>query len=286
MKHPIFRKLLALLLALMTLMSMTSAFAKSKVITLSSADYPVTEDGWYDSMEEVAVYLELFDHLPDNYLTKNEAGDLGWNNKQGNLHRVAPGFSIGGDRFGNYEGILPDKKGRKWTECDIDFDGGYRNGQRIVFSNDGLIYYTDDHYNTFTQIKVTVEKAKAAEPAITLDLSIELDEYGEYSTVNEVAAFIIRFGTLPCNYITKAEAKELGWTAKKDNLGDVMPGCSIGGDEFQNREKLLPTAKGRKWYECDVNSQNGKRSDERIVFSNDGLIYYTTDAFKSFTQLY
>lgn len=288
MKNNIFRKLLALLLALMTLMSMSPALAKSKTITLSSADYPVEEDGWYDSMEEVAVYLKVFDHLPYNYLTKDEAGDLGWNNKQGNLHKVAPGFSIGGDRFGNYEGVLPDKKGRKWTECDIDFDGGYRNSKRIVFSNDGLIYYTDDHYNTFTQIKVTVEKAtaKAKETTIKLDLTIELDEYGEYSTVNEVAAFLVQFGTLPCNYITKAEAKELGWTAKKDNLGDVMPGCSIGGDEFQNREKLLPTAKGRKWFECDVNSVDGKRSDERIVFSSDGLIYYTADAFKSFTQLH
>ena len=288
MKNNIFRKLLALLLALMTLMSMSPALAKSKTITLSSADYPVEEDGWYDSMEEVAVYLKVFDHLPYNYLTKDEAGDLGWNNKQGNLHKVAPGFSIGGDRFGNYEGVLPDKKGRKWTECDIDFDGGYRNSKRIVFSNDGLIYYTDDHYNTFTQIKVTVEKAKAKakETTIKLDLTIELDEYGEYSTVNEVSAFLVQFGTLPCNYITKAEAKELGWTAKKDNLGDVMPGCSIGGDEFQNREKLLPTAKGRKWFECDVNSVDGKRSDERIVFSSDGLIYYTADAFKSFTQLH
>jgi len=288
MKNNIFRKLLALLLALMTLMSMSPALAKSKTIALSSADYPVEEDGWYDSMEEVAVYLKIFDHLPYNYLTKDEAGDLGWNNKQGNLHKVAPGFSIGGDRFGNYEGVLPDKKGRKWTECDIDFDGGYRNSKRIVFSNDGLIYYTDDHYNTFTQIKVTVEKAKAKakETTIKLDLTIELDEYGEYSTVNEVAAFLVQFGTLPCNYITKAEAKELGWTAKKDNLGDVMPGCSIGGDEFQNREKLLPTAKGRKWFECDVNSVDGKRSDERIVFSSDGLIYYTADAFKSFTQLH
>ena len=288
MKNNIFRKLLALLLALMTLMSMSPALAKSKTITLYSADYPVEEDGWYDSMEEVAVYLKVFDHLPYNYLTKDEAGDLGWNNKQGNLHKVAPGFSIGGDRFGNYEGVLPDKKGRKWTECDIDFDGGYRNSKRIVFSNDGLIYYTDDHYNTFTQIKVTVEKAKAKakETTIKLDLTIELDEYGEYSTVNEVAAFLVQFGTLPCNYITKAEAKELGWTAKKDNLGDVMPGCSIGGDEFQNREKLLPTAKGRKWFECDVNSVDGKRSDERLVYSSDGLIYYTPDAHKSFIQLH
>jgi len=286
MKHPVLRKLLALLLALTTLFSLSSAFAaKNKTISLSSADYPVEEDGWYDTMEEVAVYLELFEELPDNYLTKNEAGDLGWNNKKGNLHKVAPGCSIGGDRFGNYEGILPDKKGRKWTECDIDFDGGYRNGKRIVFSNDGLIYYTDDHYETFTQIKVTIEEA-AKEPAFALNPDVELDEYGEYTTVNEVSAYLLRFKALPCNYLTKADAKELGWTAKKNNLGEVMPGCSIGGDEYQNREKLLPAAKGRKWYECDVNTVDGKRSDERLVYSSDGLIYYTPDALKTFIQLY
>ena len=285
MKHPVFRKLLALVMALMMLFSFSSALA-AKVIKLSSADYPVEESGWYDSMEEVAVYLALYERLPDNFLTKNEASDLGWNNKQGNLHKVAPGFSIGGDRFGNYEGALPDKKGRKWTECDIDFDGGYRGSKRIVFSNDGLIYYTGNHYETFTQIKVTIEAPKAAEPAITVDLNIKLDEYGEYSSIGEVAAYLVKFGTLPCNYITKAEAKELGWTAKKDNLDEVMPGCSIGGDEFQNREKQLPSAKGRTWYECDVNTTDGKRSDERIVYSSDGLIYYTPDAFKTFVQLY
>lgn len=283
MKHPILRRLLALVMALMMVLALTPALAaKAKVITLSSADYPVTEDGWYDTMEEVAVYLELFDDLPDNYLTKNEAGDLGWNNKKGNLHDVAPGCSIGGDRFGNYEGALPDKKGRKWTECDINFDGGYRGSERIVFSNDGLIYYTNDHYNTFTQIKVTIEE----KPEIKADLTVKVEEYGEYTSISEVTVYLIEYGMLPCNYITKAEAKELGWTAKKDNLGEVMPGCSIGGDKFQNREKLLPAKKGRTWYECDINAIDGKRSDERIVYSNDGLIYYTPDAFESFIKLY
>ena len=283
MKHPILRRLLALVMALMMVLALTPALAaKAKVITLSSADYPVTEDGWYDTMEEVAVYLELFDDLPDNYLTKNEAGDLGWNNKKGNLHDVAPGCSIGGDRFGNYEGALPDKKGRKWTECDINFDGGYRGSERIVFSNDGLIYYTNDHYNTFTQIKVTIEE----KPEIKADLTVKVEEYGEYTSISEVTVYLIEYGMLPCNYITKAEAKELGWTAKKDNLGEIMPGCSIGGDKFQNREKLLPTKKGRTWYECDINAIDGKRSDERIVYSNDGLIYYTPDAFESFIKLY
>ena len=61
-------------------------------------------------------------------------------------------MSIGGSEFYNDDGQLPDKVGRRWTECDIDFEGGYRNAKRIVFSNDGLIFYTDDHYKTFEQL--------------------------------------------------------------------------------------------------------------------------------------
>ena len=112
----------------------------------------VTEDGWYSDVEHVAEYIRRFGKLPGNYLTKQEAQDKGWVASWGNLWKVAPGMSIGGDRFGNYEGQLPTKRGRVYYECDIDFDGTYRNGKRIVFSNDGLIFYTDDHYETFEDI--------------------------------------------------------------------------------------------------------------------------------------
>ena len=116
----------------------------------TSEDEPeVTEDGTYTSKEEVALYIHLFGHLPDNFITKQEARDLGWVSSKGNLNKVAPGKSIGGDRFGNYEGLLPEKKGRKYFECDIDADGGYRGAKRIIYSNDGLVYYTEDHYESF-----------------------------------------------------------------------------------------------------------------------------------------
>lgn len=109
----------------------------------------IREDGTYTSRDEVAEYICLYGHLPDNYITKDEAKKLGWESSEGNLGEVAPGKSIGGDHFGNYEGVLPEKSGRSYTECDIDTDGGYRGAKRIVFSNDGLIYYTEDHYETF-----------------------------------------------------------------------------------------------------------------------------------------
>lgn len=146
------RRAAAVLLMLLMLLPASAALAKT--ITVDAADYDVEEGGRYDTMEEVAIYLTFFDELPENYITKKEAQALGWDNRKGNLWKVADGCSIGGDRFGNYEGLLPDAKGRRWTECDIGFDGGYRNGQRIVFSNDGLIYYTADHYQSFDEIEV------------------------------------------------------------------------------------------------------------------------------------
>ncbi len=109
----------------------------------------VEEDGHYTSKEEVAEYIYIYECLPDNYITKDEARDLGWNSKEGNLGEVAPGMSIGGDHFGNYEELLPEEDGRDYYECDIDTDGSYRGAKRIVFSNDGLIYYTEDHYESF-----------------------------------------------------------------------------------------------------------------------------------------
>jgi guanyl-specific ribonuclease Sa len=110
----------------------------------------VSENKTYSSKEDVSEYLYLYGHLPKNYLTKNEASDLGWVSSKGNLWEVAPGMSIGGDKFGNREGILP--KNKQYYECDIDYNGGYRNEKRIVYTKDGWIYYTEDHYETFEQL--------------------------------------------------------------------------------------------------------------------------------------
>ena len=171
MKKRFGMKLVALLLVAAALLGcLTTAFAASKkqsaakteTLVVYAADYPVEEDGWYSTMEEVAVYLTLYEKLPGNFISKYDAENLGWDNRKGNLDKVAPGCSIGGNRFGNYEGLLPEAKGRKYRECDINYDGGYRNGERIVFSNDGLIFYMSDHYQTFTPVKVIVEETEKA----------------------------------------------------------------------------------------------------------------------------
>ena len=120
--------------------------------TSAREDVSVQEDGTYTSKEEVALYLHLYGHLPGNYITKKEAEELGWDSKEGNLWDVAYGKSIGGSRFGNYEGQLPSQKGRTYYECDIDYEGGYRGPERLTYSNDGLIFYTSDHYQTFEQL--------------------------------------------------------------------------------------------------------------------------------------
>ena len=109
----------------------------------------ISEDGTYTSKEDVAKYLHTYGHLPSNFIKKKAAQELGWVSSEGNLWEVAPGMSIGGDYFGNYEGNLPEAENRDYYECDIDFDGSYRGAKRIVYSNDGLIYYTEDHYETF-----------------------------------------------------------------------------------------------------------------------------------------
>ncbi|MCI9431558.1 MAG: ribonuclease [Oscillospiraceae bacterium] len=105
----------------------------------------IDEDGTYNSAEDVSLYLYTFGHLPNNYITKNEARDLGWTG--GSVERYAPGCAIGGDKFGNREGVLPEGT---YHECDIDTIGeSSRGAKRLVYADDGRIYYTGDHYETF-----------------------------------------------------------------------------------------------------------------------------------------
>ncbi len=109
----------------------------------------IDENGSYDDRDNVALYIHTYGKLPPNYISKADAQDLGW--EGGSVERYAPGKCIGGSKFGNYEGLLPKKNGRQYYECDIDTLGeNSRGAKRIVYSNDGLIYYTDDHYESFT----------------------------------------------------------------------------------------------------------------------------------------
>ena len=109
----------------------------------------IDENGSYSSKEDVSLYIHTYNKLPSNFITKSEAGNLGW--QGGSLEDFAPGKCIGGDRFGNYEGLLPE--GKTYHECDIDTLGSSSRGaKRIVYSDDGYIYYTEDHYGSFEQL--------------------------------------------------------------------------------------------------------------------------------------
>lgn len=112
----------------------------------------IDRDGVYTSKDDVALYIHTYGTLPKNYITKSEAQNVyGWSgNGSDKLEKYAPGKTIGGDKFGNREGLLPKKSGRQYYECDIDTMGKARGVKRIVYSNDGLIYYTEDHYEHFT----------------------------------------------------------------------------------------------------------------------------------------
>lgn len=150
------RKFLALLLAVLLACFGITAFAQPDELVevlvednIVITDELMVEYGYdYSTPEEVALYLHAFEELPPNFFTKKEARSYGWDSGY-DLWGVAEGMSIGGDRFGNYEGLLPDAEGRQWYECDVNYYGGHRGAERLLFSNDGMICYSGDHYNSY-----------------------------------------------------------------------------------------------------------------------------------------
>jgi len=143
---------LAVLLVLLAAVASGCGNLNDGAPSYSSSASAEAAKGPLTGFKEVAAYLRGHGELPDNFITKKEAEKLGWVASEGNLHLVAPGKSIGGDRFGNREGLLPKAKNRSWFEADINYKKGSRGADRIVYSNDGLIYMTTDHYRTFKEI--------------------------------------------------------------------------------------------------------------------------------------
>lgn len=128
----------------MTSIDMTDELEDELIVEIDS------DEIWDLTDEKIIIpYLKKHQRLPDYYITKGEARKLGWVASDGNLCEVLPGKAIGGDRFGNREGKLPKKTGRQYFEADLNYNCGRRNADRVVYSNDGLIYLTKDHYKTF-----------------------------------------------------------------------------------------------------------------------------------------
>ena len=147
-------KILALFLSILIIISGCRLNDNSPIEEENKAQSTenIYESGTYTAPHGLARYIHTYGKLPNNFLTKKEALKLGWESEKGNLWDVTDKMSIGGDRFGNREGLLPKEEGRIYYECDVNYEGGYRGAERIVFSNDGLIFYTDDHYESFTQL--------------------------------------------------------------------------------------------------------------------------------------
>lgn len=126
---------------------MVSNVTEEEQRQLDRAYDSVQEDQPYSDEFEVAAYMHKYDELPPNYITKNEAKSEGWVPEEGNLWDVTDQKSIGGDHFGNFEGNLPPDD---YREADVNYNGGERNAERLVYSKDGDIFYTENHYRTFT----------------------------------------------------------------------------------------------------------------------------------------
>ena len=123
--------------------------------------------------------------------------------------------------------------------------------------------------------------ALAAKPKATVNPSLPLQ------AAQELVDYLANHdGELPERYITKKDAQNLGWDSSRNYVSDVAPGCALGGTYFGNYEGLLPTAKGRRYYECDCYYTRGKRNAYRLVYSNDGLYFYSADHYATYTQLF
>ena len=135
------------------------------------------------------------------------------------------------------------------------------------------------------------ESTPTEKAAVTVTASAAAPEKGPVVTgpiiePQAIADYLFEHGTLPDNFITKNEAKALGWDSSRNYVSDVAPGKSIGGDYFANREKILPDVRGRTYREADCWYTEGKRRGERIVYSSDGHVWYTEDHYQTFTELF
>ena len=159
-------RLFALLLAAVLLLGGCTASAAGKNRknrnTAAPTATPLPEatvtPGPMDKAQELVDYLAEYGELPENFIRKKEAEARGWKTIYRYVSDIGPGITIGGDYFGNYEEKLPRVKGRKYYEADCFYEGGPRNEYRIIFSDDGHYWYTEDHYETFTELFPTKEE--------------------------------------------------------------------------------------------------------------------------------
>ncbi|EOG1933862.1 ribonuclease domain-containing protein [Providencia stuartii] len=141
------------------------------------------------------------------------------------------------------------------------------------------------YFNTGEQQDKKQAERPVSVPAQTTEQQPHPQKIDELTKQANVVSYMQKHQQLPSFYITKKAARQAGWEPKQGNLCDVLPGKAIGGDRFSNREKRLPIAPNRQWYEADINYNCGHRGADRLLYSSDGMIYVTTDHYKSFLQV-
>ena len=143
----------------------------------------------------------------------------------------------------------------------------------IVFNK---MYSTDHTSEISTSLPATTQSKPVSSSSVYIDQLTRQDVVVSYLRKND---------RLPDYYVTKQQARAQGWNSREGNLCSILPGRAIGGDRFSNRGKALPTAPGRIWFEADINYHCGHRGAERLLYSNDGLIYVTHNHYKNFTEV-
>ena len=142
----------------------------------------------------------------------------------------------------------------------------------------------DNSYSYETSSKKNQNNFEERKSDFSDDNNTSNNNIDELTNDEIVVKYLKEHGELPDYYITKSEAKSLGWVPSKGNLCEVAPGRAIGGDIWTNRQKSLPTKSGRKYFEADLNYHCGNRNADRVVFSNDGLVFVTFDHYRSFEE--
>ncbi len=237
---------------------------------------PLDPDGAFNEPYDVALYLDTFDELPDNYITLEEAKDAGYDPDEENLWDVTDDKNIGGDPFDASDiDALPDENGRSYYTADVNVEDGIRGEERLVYSDDGLVYHTEDGYETFEQIFGNEEHPP-------------LDPDGEYIRHEEVALYLRTFGELPPNHYDRPDYQdEQGYTFRdlRDEFGER---ALFGYWNFSNWGNQLP-GHVHDWQMADVNIGEGGRTRgvHRLVFSQqERIVYYTDDHYDTFEMLF
>jgi len=259
---------------------------------------PLDPGGHFVSVDDVSLYIDTFGTLPDNYITLEEAFDMGYDEDEENLGEVAEGMSIGGHEFDSSDyDILPNGGERTYFIADVNHEVGERADEFLVYSDDGIIYHTADDFATFDQLFGTEEHPPQG-----------LEKDGEYTRRSEVALYIRTFGRLPKNYLIRYPGDTSLYESYIGDLPDFYDDYDFPqdlvvvrreyGDQFEkdiyygywhfsNHAGQLPRSWTFMIADINIAGAGHSRGNDRFVFSPEAkIVYYTPDHFNTYEILY